>query len=90
MTVLVVASFFGDFALGALWATYQDIGGPWSGTVLGWANMCGNIGAACAISVIGRLVEGYGWPATFIMAGGAYAIGAITWLGVDPHERIDK
>lgn len=89
VTVLVVASFFGDFALGALWATYQDIGGPWSGTVLGWANMCGNIGAACAISVIGRLVDGYGWPATFVMAGGAYAIGAVTWLGVDPRERID-
>ena len=80
VAVLVVASFFGDFALGAMWATFQDIGGPFSGTVLGWANMCGNIGAACAISVIGRLVERYGWSATFIMASGAYLIGALAWL----------
>jgi ACS family glucarate transporter-like MFS transporter len=85
VALLIVASFLGDFALGAVWATFQDIGGPYAGTVLGFANMCGNIGAAVAISVIGRLVEGYGWPATFIMASSAYLLASIAWLGVDPR-----
>jgi ACS family glucarate transporter-like MFS transporter len=88
VALLIVSSFFGDFALGAMWATYQDIGGPFAGTVLGWANMCGNIGAACAISVIPRLVEHYGWSATFAMSSGAYLVGALTWFFVDPRVPI--
>ena len=89
VTVLVITSFFGDFALGVMWSTYQDIGGPYAGTVLGWANMCGNIGAACAISVIGRIVEDYGWSPTFVMAASAYLLGALCWLFVDPRAPID-
>jgi ACS family glucarate transporter-like MFS transporter len=88
VAMLVITSFLGDFALGAIWATSQDIGGPLAGTVLGWANMCGNIGAAVAISVIGRMVEHYGWPATFAMGSTAYAIAALGWIGVDPHKAI--
>ncbi|HEV3136246.1 MAG TPA: MFS transporter, partial [Pirellulales bacterium] len=88
VTLLIVSSFFGDFALGAMWATYQDIGGPFAGTVLGWANMCGNIGAACAISLIPRLVEHYGWSATFAMSSGAYLAGAMIWFFVDPRVPI--
>ncbi len=56
---VIAASFLGDFALGGVWASFQDIGGPYAGTVLGFANMCGNIGAASAISLIGRLQAGY-------------------------------
>jgi sugar phosphate permease len=88
VALLIASSFFGDFALGAMWATYQDIGGPFAGTVLGWANMCGNIGAACAISVIPRLVERYGWSATFAMSSGAYLVGAMVWFFVDPRVPI--
>lgn len=88
VALLVVTSFLGDFALGANWATYQDIGGRYAGTVLGWTNMCGNIGAATAISVIGRLVEYSGWSATFAMSSTAYLVGAVGWLLVDPRVRI--
>ncbi len=88
VALLIVSSFLGDFALGAMWATYQDIGGPFAGTVLGWANMCGNIGAACAISVIPRLVEHSGWSATFAMSASAYLVGAMTWFFIDPRLPI--
>ena len=86
--LLVATSFLGDFALGGLWASFQDIGGRYAGTVLGFANMCGNLGAAFAASMIGRLVESYGWPAAFAMGAGAYAIAAVGWLGVDPRHKI--
>jgi sugar phosphate permease len=56
--------------------------------VLGWANMCGNIGAAVAISLIGRMVERYGWSATFVMGSSAYLIAALGWLGVDPRTPL--
>ncbi len=57
VALLVIASFLGDFGLGSLWCTFQDIGGPYAGTVLGVGNMCGNIGAAIATSFVPRLAE---------------------------------
>jgi ACS family glucarate transporter-like MFS transporter len=86
--LLIAASFFGDFALGAMWATYQDIGQAWAGTVLGWANMCGNIGAACSASFVPRLAEYAGWPSVFIFSCITYTIGSLAWLGVDPRRKI--
>lgn len=88
IALLVVASFFGDFALGAMWATCQDIGGPLAGTVFGTANMCGNIGAACAASLIARLAARFGWSATFVLSTGAYFVGAMAWLAIDPRQAI--
>jgi sugar phosphate permease len=88
VTLLVLASFLGDFGLGALWCTYQDIGRAYSGTVLGVGNMCGNIGAAIATSLVPRLAEAQGWSASFALSAGAYAVAAVAWLAVDPHKPI--
>ncbi|HTM55262.1 MAG TPA: MFS transporter [Pirellulales bacterium] len=85
---LVLASFFGDFALGAMWATCQDIGRAYSGTVLGAANMFGNIGAACAASLIARLAANFGWSSTFLLSACAYSVGAISWALIDPRVPI--
>lgn len=88
VTLLVVASLLGDFGLGALWCTYQDLGGSYAGTVLGVGNMCGNIGAAIGISMVPRLAEHYGWSASFALSTVAYGIGAVAWLAIDPRRRI--
>ncbi len=88
VAVLVVASFMGDFGLGAMWATFQDLGGAYAGTVLGAANMCGNIGAACAISVAGRYVESERWTLIFTASACAYLLGAAGWMLVEPRARL--
>jgi sugar phosphate permease len=88
VAALVVASFFGDFALGAMWATCQDIGASYAGTVLGAANMFGNIGAAVAASLIARLASHFGWPATFVLSAVAYSVGAASWLLIDPRVPV--
>jgi ACS family glucarate transporter-like MFS transporter len=88
LAVLVVASFCGDFGLGAMWATFQDLGGPFSGTVLGAANMCGNIGAAVAISIVGRWLEMQSWSLIFSSSAKCYAIAAAAWLLVDPLNAL--
>lgn len=88
VALLIVASLLGDFGLGALWCTYQDLGGSFAGTVLGVGNMCGNIGAAIGISLVPRLAEQYGWSASFALSTVAYAIGGIAWLAIDPRRRI--
>ncbi len=88
VTLLIIASLLGDFGLGALWCTYQDLGGSFAGTVLGVGNMCGNLGAAIGISVVMRLAQSYGWSASFVLSTVAYGIGAIAWLAIDPRRRI--
>jgi ACS family glucarate transporter-like MFS transporter len=88
VALLVVSSFLGDFGLGALWCTYQDIGGAYAGTVLGVGNMCGNIGAAMASSFVPRLAESFGWSASFALSSGAYLVGALAWFMVDPRVPI--
>lgn len=88
VALLIVASLLGDFGLGALWCTYQDLGGSFAGTVLGVGNMCGNIGAAIGISLVPRLAENYGWSASFALSTVAYAIGGLAWLAIDPRRRI--
>ncbi|MEX0676565.1 MAG: MFS transporter [Pirellulales bacterium] len=88
VTILVVASFMGDFGLGTIWCTFQDIGGVFAGTVLGAANMCGNFGAASASSFVPRLAEQFGWSASFALSAAAYTIGAFGWLLVDPRVPI--
>ncbi len=88
VVVLLLASFLGDFALGAMWATFQDIGGALAGTVLGGANMCGNIGAACAISLIGRLIQNNSWSLIFALSACAYLVSALMWFYVDPRKAI--
>jgi ACS family glucarate transporter-like MFS transporter len=85
VAVLVVSSFLGDFGLGSVWCTYQDIGGAYAGTVLGVGNMCGNIGAAMASSFVPRLAESFGWSASFALSSGAYLIGALSWFMIDPR-----
>jgi sugar phosphate permease len=88
VAILVVASFLGDFGLGPLWCTYQDLGGPYSGTVLGVGNMAGNIGAAIGLSLVPRLANEFGWSASFALSVFAYGIAALVWLAIDPRKSI--
>jgi sugar phosphate permease len=88
VAVLILSSFLGDFGLGALWCTYQDLGGPYAGTVLGVGNMCGNIGAAIGISLVPRLAGEFGWSASFALSTIAYTIGALAWLAIDARRPV--
>jgi len=41
-----VVAFATDLGTGSVWAFMQDVGGSYVGSVLGWGNMWGNLGAA--------------------------------------------
>ncbi len=41
-----VVAFSTDMGTGSVWAFMQDVGGRYVGSVLGWGNMWGNLGAA--------------------------------------------
>jgi MFS transporter, ACS family, glucarate transporter len=80
--------FLTDLGLGALWATYQDFGGKYVASVLGFANMCGNLGAALFAIVIGYLADADLWPVVFMLSSGSFLIVATVWFFVDPTHQL--
>ena len=48
VAALCLMAFSVDMGNPAVWAYAQDVGGKYTGSVLGWANMWGNLGAASA------------------------------------------
>lgn len=86
--VLAAAIYFlTDLGLGALWATYQDFGGKYVASVLGFANMCGNLGAAMFSSVFGYLADDKMWSTVFIISGCSFLVVVVCWLFVDPTRK---
>jgi ACS family glucarate transporter-like MFS transporter len=85
--LMALASFFIDVGLGALWATYQDFGGRYVASVLGFANMCGNLAAGLAGMIYGYLAKHQLWSALFLIAGTSLLLVACTWAFVDPRRQ---
>jgi MFS family permease len=75
-----------DLGTPAIWAFKQDIGGKYVGSVLGWGNMWGNLGAFVAPVVIGELMSSGSttqWNLGFLACAAAFAFSGLTALGVD-------
>jgi ACS family glucarate transporter-like MFS transporter len=85
--LMAAASFFIDVGLGALWATYQDFGGKYVASVLGFANMCGNLAAGLGGIVYGQFARDQQWSTVFTIAGSSLLVMAVCWLFVDPTRK---
>ncbi|HUE69993.1 MAG TPA: MFS transporter [Pirellulaceae bacterium] len=85
--LMAAASFFIDVGLGALWATYQDFGGKYVASVLGFANMCGNLAAGVGGIVYGQYAKTHQWSTVFAIAGSCLLCVAVCWLFVDPTRK---
>ena len=80
--------FLIDFGLGSLWAVNQDIAGKHVSTVLGFANMCGNLAAAGFATVIGGFAKAGDWTTVFAIASVALFITMTCWCFVNPHRLL--
>lgn len=82
-----LVSFSTDSGTGAVWAFNQDVGGRYVGSVLGWSNMWGNLGAAVSPLIynfyLGENPTGDDWNHMFLVCLGAFVIAAVCALGVD-------
>jgi MFS family permease len=88
ITLMIAISFVLDFGLGAVWASYQDIGGRHVATVLGIGNMCGNFGAAFFSTYIGVLAKADRWNTVFLIASVAMLLYAAGWLLFDARRTV--
>jgi MFS family permease len=85
---LAFSSFVVDTGLAATWAYFQDTGGPYVGTFLGWANMFGNFGSALSPVLLGFLAGQHGWPFALGACAALFIASGVCWFGVDARIPI--
>lgn len=88
VTLFAAAGFLIDFGLGSLWAVYQDIAGKHVASVLGFANMCGNLAAGFFPMIIGGYAKQDQWNSVFMISAGALFLTASFWLFVNPRRKL--
>jgi len=87
-----------DLGVPATWAFAQDIGGRHTGAVLGWANMCGNFGAALSPVLLGWVQRSFavadvptsGWPAAFVVCAVTFSVAATAALGLNSTRPLAR
>ncbi len=89
---LGIASFLCDFVIPVSWGTCIDVGGRFSGTYSGAMNMMGNLGGAAGSYVVGDILyrSGGNWNIAFYLSSGAFVVGALCWIFIDPVTSMDE
>ncbi len=83
-----------DLGVPATWAYAQDVGGKYTGAILGWANMWGNIGAAVAPliynAVLGETPSLTQWNTMFAVCAVAFVLSGLCGLVLDATKPITQ
>jgi ACS family glucarate transporter-like MFS transporter len=89
VAVLAVTSLMCDLGIPAVWAFQQDVGGKYAGSVLGWGNMWGNLGAVAGPQLIGMIVgAGQNWNRVFLACAAAFFLSGLAALGMNATQPI--
>lgn len=73
----------------SFWSVTADIAGTSSGSVSGFMNTGNQIGAALTASLTPWIAQQFGWNASFTVGAALCAVGAVSWLLVDPSRVLD-
>lgn len=81
-----------DMGTPAGWAFKQDVGGRYVGSVLGWGNMWGNLGAACSPRIynyfLGETPSIDDWNNMFLVCMGAFIFAGLCGMLIDATKMI--
>jgi len=84
VVLFALASFSNDLVLGPFWGTVTHIGGRYTGTLAGYLNMLGSLGAVCFVPLVPWLLQhGIQWHHVLELMSGLWVIAALAWLSVD-------
>ena len=91
MMAMGMSSFTNDLTVPAAWSTCMDIGGRFAGTMSGSMNMMGNLAGGLAPLTVGLILDATNknWNAALFVSVGIYFLGAVCWLFLNSHHRID-
>ena len=94
VAVFAFISFISDSGIPSTWATLQDVGGRNVGSVLGWANMWGNLGAAATAGLLpwvnAHWDSNKDWHEAFLVCAAAYVLAGAAALGIDATRPVVK
>jgi MFS transporter, ACS family, glucarate transporter len=90
MSVLWLTLSLGSlgFPVVTSWAVANDLGKQFAGSVSGWMNMWGNIGAFLSPLICGWLAQTIGWNAALMVNIIPIVITALLWFGVRPDVAL--
>ena len=87
-----LVAFSTDMGVPASWAFNQDVGGRYVGSILGWGNMWGNLGASFSPPIynyfLGETPGPSQWNAMFVCCLAAFVFSGICGLGIDAATPI--
>ncbi|HUG89952.1 MAG TPA: MFS transporter [Planctomycetaceae bacterium] len=87
-----IVAFSTDMGTASSWAYMQDVGGRYVGSILGWGNMWGNLGAAVSPLVydyfLGEHPAVGDWNNMFLVCLAAFVVAGLCGLGVDATRAI--
>ncbi|MFM7864834.1 MAG: MFS transporter [Planctomycetaceae bacterium] len=90
--LLAVVGLATDLGTPAVWAFGQDVGGRFTGSAVGWANMWGNFGVAVSPAFFGWIVgtsnAASGWNRAFMACAAVNLIAAVAALGVNAAKPL--
>lgn len=91
---LAVVGFATDLGTPACWAFGQDVGRKYAGSVVGWFNMWGNLGAAISPVLLGYIVSlggnpRQGWQMAFLTCAAINAVTIVASLAVTAEKPLD-
>ena len=89
VAVLASVAFLVDLGVPALWAFNQDVGGRSAGTVCGWGNMWGNLGAAVSPVVLTIIHRASGWEGAFAACAGGFALSSACGFLLDATRPVN-
>lgn len=85
---MAVVAFSTDLGTPSAWAFTQDVGGKHVGSVLGWGNMWGNLGATISPILIAWAMSTQDWNTMFQLCAAAFAFAGIMALGIDASKPV--
>ena len=92
VAAFALVAFSTDMGVPPIWAFKQDVGGRYAGTVLGWGNMWGNLGAAVAPPVYHLALSEHpgpaDWNTMFLVCLAAFLLAGVCSLWVDATKPV--
>ncbi|MFQ5731367.1 MAG: MFS transporter [Planctomycetaceae bacterium] len=85
-----VVAFSTDLGTASGWAFCQDVGGRYVGSVLGWGNMWGNLGATVSPILLAWVIDNpaWGYERMFVVCAGAFVVSGVCGLMIDATKPI--
>ena len=72
------------------WASCQDLGQRFGGSVVAWMNTWANIGGFLAPLVTAMLVEYFNWQVALSTSSFIIALGVVSWFFVRPDKPLPQ